>query len=134
MRYATNCKFCKKPITLEVDDDYHKMGDPHNLIPGAACNSCADVRELRRRLTDKINSMSAFFQRLYRSMNETDKLAARERLEKILKKYANVIARLHGKDGMAWDDAFVEEFLKHPELCNEIVSRMWKVYRLSERT
>ena len=54
MKHATHCKFCKSPITIEIDDEYSKLGDPFKLIGMASCNRCADLRTERRCLEGKI--------------------------------------------------------------------------------
>lgn len=52
MKHTTNCKFCKDPITIEIDDGYAELGDPLKLIRLAACNRCADFRVARSKYHD----------------------------------------------------------------------------------
>jgi hypothetical protein len=130
MKYGTTCKFCLNPITIDIDDDYAALGDPYKLLPMACCNRCADIRVERRQLEDKIKFVC--------KMRELDpKLAVQRRekdratLERLLKKYSNLIARWHFKEGMCWDDAVLETIMETPKQWFDVLGKLWKMFRES---
>lgn len=129
MNHATNCKFCKKPITIEIDESYAELGDPYKLIQMASCNSCADIRAERRSLEAKIKYTCGMRVASKKKTSETETSKARTLLEKLLKQYANMIARFHFMQGMSWDDECLEAIMEHPENWSEILSRLWKMFR-----
>lgn len=133
MKHATHCKFCKKPITIDVDDDYESIGDPHKLIPMAACNSCSDIRVERRVLESKIKK--ACMERVSTKRPSDEYLNKfRNLMEKLMKDYARMIARFHFMSGMAWDDECLELIVEHPAQWTEVLSRLWKIFSESNHS
>lgn len=124
---ATNCKFCKAPITLEIDDSYDPVSDPNKLIPLAACNPCADIRVRRRILETKIGKACRALQLLSPGDKED-----REELSKILEKltqgYAKMICKWHGYEGMVWEECCVAEIVSKPDHWGEALGRMWQAF------
>lgn len=128
MKHATNCKFCKKPITIEIDDEYSKLGDPLKIIGLAACNRCADLRVEKRNLEAKIRFTCMMRAASLKKPSETQDQKARGVLESLTKKYANMIARWHHKDGMAWDEECVNLLMEKPAQWGIIIGELWKLY------
>jgi hypothetical protein len=127
MKHATNCKFCKNPITLDVDDEYDAIGDPLKLLPLAACNRCADLRVERRSLERKVNFI-CMMRHLDPKIRESRMDHHRQMLESLLKQYANMIARWHGMSGMCWDDAALDDIMERPDLWNKNLQTLWKMF------
>lgn len=129
MKYSTNCKFCKKPITLTIDDSYNTLADPLKILPLACCNACADVRVLKRNLEKRIAHIcnQLIFSTRKADAASTDK--ARTALTHWTKEYAKMIVQLHGKDGCCWDEAVVETILASPNQWGEVLGRLWTMYR-----
>ena len=128
MKPGTNCKFCKKPIVVETDDEYSTMGDPLKILSLAACNRCADLRIERRKLESSVKTIC--------TMRQMDKRIAGDRfkehqaaLEALLKGYANMIARWHLMSGMSWDDKAVAVIMEHPEAWPDVLATLWRVFR-----
>lgn len=126
MNHAINCKFCKKPITVEIDNAYAELGDPYKLLSLACCNHCADLRVERRRLTEKI---ARICRKVELCRSEDSRAEFRVVLEKLTQRYANLIARFHDKERMAWDEAVVDTLMDNPKEWGSVVSQMWKHYR-----
>lgn len=127
MRHGTQCKFCKKPITLEIDDSYSEISSPVKLLPLAACNRCADLRVERRAIESKVKFIC-----LMRHNNpkaaESRKEHHRQALEKLLKGYANLIARWHYLEGMSWDDECLNVIMEKPSHWATIMAELWKMF------
>lgn len=128
MRKAVNCKFCHNPITVEIDDDYAALGDPFKLVSFACCNRCADLREERRLVTDRIRKVAMAYASVTKKTDAT-KQATRNSLLKLCQQYARLVAAFHGKEGSAFDEASVDLMLEQPHKWGEILSRYWKMYR-----
>jgi hypothetical protein len=48
MIVEAKCKVCGRPIHLEVDDHYGKLGDPFGLMKLATCMVCIQNRFRKR--------------------------------------------------------------------------------------
>lgn len=127
-RLGTHCQFCKKPITVEIDDGYDEVSDPYKLLPRACCNYCADLRVSRRGLEKKIQLMA----RAIQLSSPSDK-EGRERISKTLtfatQEYAKLICKWHRMDGMIWDEGCVEAIIASPHKFGETLSRMWTAFK-----
>jgi hypothetical protein len=128
MNFSTNCKFCQNPITVAVDDDYAKMGDPYKLLPKACCNECSDVRVVRRLLEERIGRVATVYAAMHRP-SETTQANTRKNLAKLCEAYARVIARMKRVEGMAWDEASVDTIMENPSKWAEVLSTLWKMFR-----
>lgn len=127
MNHATNCKFCKAPITLEIDDEYSEFGDPYKLLRYAACNYCADVRVERRFLERRIARTAVAFACLVHPKEDEIKLV-RGSLTKLYELYAKNIAAFHRKEGMCWDDAVIDAVMAQPRDWPKFCGRLWKMF------
>lgn len=128
MNFATHCKFCQKPITLEIDDAYAALGDPYKLLKKAACNECSDVRTSRRVLEERIGRVATVFAAIHRPGVLTKEETAKT-LTILLQNYAQVIARWHHAQGMAWDDAAVDTIMENPNKWAEVLTNLWRMFR-----
>lgn len=129
MNHALNCKFCHRPITVQIDDSYSELGDPFKILSLACCNRCSDLRVERRRLSEKISRICRKVS-IHKSSEAQEEY--REILVKLTQRYANLIAKFHDKDGMCWDDAIVESLMDNPEQWPSILSQMWKSFQQSQ--
>lgn len=133
MNHATNCKFCKMPITVEIDDAYAELGDPYKLLPMACCNRCADLRLTRGVLEGKIkHACLGLFQKKGMASREVV-TRTREVLTKLTQGYATMIARWNHKEGMAWDEECVNMMMDKPEYWHKILAELWNLFRDSHR-
>ncbi|MGC1452938.1 MAG: hypothetical protein WA830_23150 [Candidatus Sulfotelmatobacter sp.] len=132
MKHATHCKFCHKPITVSIDDDYAALGDPLKLLPLAACNRCADLRVLRRTLEKKVAILCG---RLIFSSGKLDASAlskAKTGLAHWTREYARMIARWHSLEGLCWDEAIVEQLMEKPDTWGDALGRLWTMFKDSQ--
>jgi hypothetical protein len=132
MKHATNCKFCKKPITVTIDDAYAELGDPLNLIRIASCNECADIRVERRKLEGKIGFAC---DRVVRAgkMDEEERLEHYDGLRKLTQEYAGMISRWHHKEGLAWEEEVVRVIIDNPKQWREVISKLWTMFAQWQR-
>ena len=132
MNHATTCKFCHKPITLQIDDAYAELGDPYKLLSLAACNECADVRELRRLLEERIRKVAMMVAAMDRPKQE-EKDLMRKNLLVLCEKYSRMIARWHRMEGMAFDAAVVDDILTRPDQWPVALRGLWGMFRMWKR-
>ena len=128
MTKTTICKFCKQPISLEIDDGYAAMGDPYKLIPFAACNHCGECRVERRGLEDRLGRVATLISLLPAGQSKD-----RERLRFVVialtKRYARLIAKWNRMEGELWEDSIVEAFMEYPGSWGKTVGRMWRSFQ-----
>ena len=130
VRHGTTCKFCKNPITIEVAVSYAALGDPHGIIPMAACDRCADLHEERRILEDRVRIAAM-------TLNNIKGVESRKEanvrytgiFEKLLHDYAKMIARWHYLQGESWDQEAVAMIIEHPEAWPSVLRTFWAVFR-----
>lgn len=130
MIHETKCKFCKAPLSLQVDDAYGALGDPSKLYKYAACNTCADRREQGRILRDKIEAVCRNFVAAPSSKVLTDN--TRHALEKLVRKYTVLISKWVGVAEMDYNEDIVEALMKHPGKLDETLRRVWESARHSK--
>lgn len=123
------CKYCGKPVYLEIDEDYARLGDWLKLSPMAACNRCADLREEKRGLEGKIRAACYWTENL--KPEEKKKLEAKltKRFTLLAEKYAKFVAKWYGFSGMTWDPEFPTMLRDHPEKWPAILAQYWKCFR-----
>lgn len=128
MNHATHCKFCKTPITVDIDDDYAAIGDPFKILPLSACNRCADLKVLRRTLEEKVQRACLSLCQKRGKMGDDQRRKIRDTLTKLTQAYAVMIARWYRKEGMAWDEECVNLLLEKPQLWHKILPDLWKLF------
>jgi hypothetical protein len=120
MNRATECQFCSKLLVLWVDPQYAAMGDPMKLLKLAACNTCADLRVRHRKIEETIAHCCTA---LNQGVRKSDMQAFRDTLATATRKYAEVIAQMHGSDTMVWDESFPELLADRPDRWGVILSK-----------
>ncbi len=128
VKFGTNCKFCKKPISVMVSKEYRELGDPYQLLDMAACNNCADVRAWRRELEDKIGRLCNKVDRIWRILSEDSKAELRGKLIEATQSYARMISKTHFMDGMKWEEGIVDVLIAKPKEWPDVLTRMWKMF------
>lgn len=121
------CKFCQQPITIWIAVSYER--DTEKLVPKACCNRCADLRVERRGLESKIKFICMMRVLPKRRPSEDETKKAHGLLTKLTRDYANMIARWHGADGMAWDEECVNLLLDKPEHWPQVLGTLWSLFR-----
>lgn len=114
MIVEAKCKFCGCLLSITVDDDYGKLGDPYNLLPLAACNRCADYREKRRIIFAHIRVLClGLIQGEWTKKEDIEKV--RLNMEKLLKNYIRIYAKYKNLEEADWDEAILEAVMSKPK-------------------
>jgi hypothetical protein len=125
MKHSTTCKFCHLPITIEVDDSYTR--DPYKIIPLACCDFCSDIRVERRGLEYGIAKVANLVLVSPKASKEAE--TARAALIRLTQKYAQMIARWHRMNGMAWDEEGVNLIMDKPRAWPDVLQVYWNMFR-----
>lgn len=112
MRVEAKCKFCHKPVTLTIDDDYAATGDRFKLIQLCACNRCSDYYSARRLLFGKIKEQAMKLFSGY--VKKDDKPKVREILTELVKRYMRLLSDFKRCPMPDWDESLVEGILGSP--------------------
>lgn len=129
MRHATHCKFCKSPLTVEIDAEYSALGDPLKILGLAACNRCADLRVERRTLESRISFLCEMISQLSGKPDQDTRAKWREALTALTKRYARMVAAWLKATAPAWDEESVNLLMEQPSDCNKILSTFWRLYK-----
>lgn len=130
MNVETTCKFCKRPITLEIDPSYDIGKDPMGLVPLACCNRCADLRERRRNIVAALNEVClSLAAELNPSVLFKMKDEAREGMRTLLMKYRGLAEDWHHGDCGDWDEAMLDAVLASPRNYTSVLGRIWNMSR-----
>lgn len=128
MNHATTCKFCKKPLVISVDDDYAQVGDPFKLLPLAACNRCADMKEKKRTLEDAIAKVCFHIRALGQKISADQTAKSKATLEILTRAYSRMVAKYLNATYPAWDMSCVNLLVDKPDHWPAIVGQLWKMY------
>lgn len=129
MKHALHCKFCKKPITVEIDDAYAELGDPMKLLPMACCNPCADLRVKRRNIEENIKAVAMILVQCKGKVPQAISQMASEQLRVKTQAYCKLIAEWHDMSGMAWDENIPAAIMDHPDMWYSVLERLWKIFK-----
>jgi hypothetical protein len=129
MNHATQCQFCKRHLVLQVDPDYIGLGDYLKLIPLAACDRCADLREKRRSLEEKIRRICIRLTQLTGPPRYKAAEQSKEPLRVLTQAYSRMIADWLNASHPAWDSECVELMVDRPDQYGRILSQLWKLYQ-----
>lgn len=129
MNHALNCKFCSKQILVQIDDAYAALGDPLKILHFASCNNCADLRERKRDLEERIKRHCIGLLQLGERVKPEHRAKAKIVLTALTQKYADLIAQWHNMSGRAWDEEFVELLLDKPGQWPKVLTGYWKHFR-----
>ena len=134
MTRASQCKFCKAPISVQMPDDDNDLRALFErvLLPMACCNRCADLRVERRILESRLQRCCTLIRMLGPGMSK-ERETLRAVLTRQTKKYAELIARWHRLDGSLWEEAIVETIMEKPAEWGNILSQMWKTFHQWKR-
>lgn len=123
------CRFCGKPISVEVDDSYKAHGDVFKLMKMAACNPCHDLRADKRTLEFRITALCNHLVRCEGRNRENQVNSNRALMIDLTRKYSQVVARWYQAKQALWEETFPEDLLSHPEDIRAIVGNYWRMVR-----
>jgi hypothetical protein len=126
MKHATTCKFCRKPLVLEIDDAYLELGDPLKIIPLAACDPCADVRNKISSIEMNIGKLCIA---LCRNPSDDQIGRARKGLDTLCNQYAMAIAEVNHAEQYLADPEFAKWLAEKPGQWTQILSKYRQLCR-----
>ncbi len=120
MRILAKCKFCGKPLSLEVADDFHEFGTmtletdkgSMKLADLASCNRCADYRVERRRIFDRIKIQCMDL--LGGAVKKENLPKTRDALTGLVKRYMRLLSEHKEVPMPDWDEAIVDGIMEKP--------------------
>lgn len=132
MNHQTTCKFCKKPITVQVDDAYAELGDVFKLLTLACCNRCADLRVKRRNLEDGIKKIVNPLIAKFGNASVEESNMARAALVTLTKKYTAMVADWLHSTTPWWDVTIVDSIMEKPDKWTLFIEQCWKMYETNK--
>lgn len=121
MIIKANCKFCGKPLSLVVDDDYAALSDPYRLMGGPSCDRCADYMTRRIALHESIQEACLA---LYRREVPGDMMVEfRDNLGRLVRRYVRQAARHHGVSDPGAGDEVIQAIMQRPRDFAEVLKR-----------
>lgn len=134
MKLPTECRYCHKPLEIEVDDAYAglasaegvgPLGDPMRLIKLASCSECAALRVERRELEEQIAQCA----NLLFCLDDRDS-RQREQLSKILglltDAYQNLITKWLNVEALHWESDPKQAIVRNPRESEKVLKQLWQ--------
>jgi hypothetical protein len=130
MTLDSKCKFCQRPVSLVISDDY--PGVFAALVPLAACNRCSDLKERERRITEALESACA---RVLGNRRPSKEWLEKERdiMTKLSKAYVRFVGEWCGVPELGWEEDLVNQLMEHPAQIGAITRTIWTTARDSKR-
>ncbi len=130
------CKFCKKPLHLEVDEAFLEMrpdltlsagGKVVSLLNLSACNRCADYQSARIRVVGAIKKkcLPIIGCKLKPEMVEK----YREWFTLMVKRYMRITADFLDVQMPDWDDEIVSQILDQPGNYGVVLSQVYRTFK-----
>jgi len=116
------CKFCKKPVTLSIDDDHAVLADPFGLLRLAACDRCSDYESARRQVVRNVKRICELL--IQRAVAKDDIEKARESLETLVKKYMRLYAEYNNLALADYEPQLVDALMGKPTHFGQVLCRI----------
>lgn len=129
MKHFTQCKICRKPLVIVVDDDYMALGDPHKLIPMACHNHCHDNVAMHMRLLDGFSRVCMDLHYILTRNPEHNCDSHRPAITKLTKAYAAWMSKSHNLNGSDWNEEFVNIIIERPGQWAKVLDSYRKNWR-----
>lgn len=111
------CKFCERPLSIEVDSEYAGLGDPYKLLELLSCQRCSALRVRQRNIVNGLKIVSA-------PDFERDR---KEPGERLLRAYCTLISEWLGiEPALEWQPELLAEYLRCPGEPGPILGKIWK--------
>lgn len=119
-----NCKFCRQPGNVEIEDNPDIELQVEKWQAMLSCNRCADYRTAKRGLEEKISRVIRILLldlQTRHSVTDEHKVSVRAALIAITKKWTTLVCN-HYEVTNQWDEGFVTELMDSPELYFKVLS------------
>jgi len=116
------CKFCKKPVTVSIDDDYAALADPFHLLRLCSCNRCFDYESARRQVGRNVKRFCEML--IQRSVARDDMEKTRESLEILIKKYMRLYAEYNNLALADYEPQLVDALMAKPTHFGQVLCRI----------
>lgn len=115
VKTATKCKFCQCRLIIYIHKEYEGLGDPFNLMKYAACNACADNKEVLTEAGDRLWRVVDHWALAKPSVRHEIATKVKEGITKWFRIYAEALARANGCSKMLFDPGEVAYIMNKPE-------------------
>jgi hypothetical protein len=116
MNIQHTCKFCSAPVTLELNDAMLAFMRLDRWKSFAACNRCADFREMKRNLIEQLLRCVSDWYR-YQEKQIILKEPAIEKLRlaivELTRKFAQLVCGFH-RSHFIWEPDFAQQIMDKP--------------------
>ena len=122
MTYQATCKFCRKPLTVESDQNCPDEWAAR-LVALLACNSCADYRSRMTRYLDAIRKTCLDYIQAHnaKELKAEDEDKVRSTLRRLTQGVAAAACRHRGIVTI-WEPDFVQQLIDMPDKSNKVVA------------
>lgn len=121
------CKFCQKPVTVVIDDDYAALADPYGLMRLLSCNNCADYESARRALFRHVKVLCELL--IQRAVAKDDVPKVRESLETLTKKFMRLYSEHHDLALPPYEAEIVEAMMGKPSHFGQVLAHIPRMFQ-----
>jgi len=117
MKLHTSCKFCRRPIEMDVDEAGFQSPiiNAKLWLANIACNRCATFYKTRSAISERIGKNCELLlnsRRTGKRDNEIE-VAVCDQLTKLTKQLAKIVCEFHSLETQ-WDSEFVDNLMQAP--------------------
>ncbi len=120
IEHQHHCKFCGTPITLKIEQEGLNAFEGFSLEflkSIAACNRCADYREKKRAIEERLAGLMTDWARDKSKqvrLGDAERKNLLESIEFNARKYSELVHRFY-RIKFEWDPAFVQLLMERPD-------------------
>lgn len=126
MTVEAKCKFCQRALSLQVDEEYAKLGDPYGMIGLAACNRCGDYRVARSNIFGAVRKRCLPL--IGRNLKAEVESKHREIFALYVKRYMRLISDDQDQPMPDWDEGIIDALMKTPGNYADIFARIPRMF------
>jgi hypothetical protein len=122
-------------MIVSIDDSYDIVGDRLKTSRMAACNDCADMRDLRDKLEGLVErnvSQLIVAALTHKPLKPEEMAKIEDTLISVTKRYTQLIAKWHKSRIPWWDEAIVQSILEKPQHWHKFLAQCWKTYETKQ--
>lgn len=128
MKQSTHCRFCHIPMSVDIDENYDRTGDPLQIMKLATCNRCADLRTRFNGIRNAIKNLCMVLVQTNK-LSEEDQEKTTRAMTVLFERYAKLIADWNKVPIPTIDPTVIKTLIANPGRFEIFLRNIWDQYR-----
>jgi hypothetical protein len=129
--HAVNCKVCRKPFYVQVDESYDITGDPKKLLPMSTCNRCYDYVFSRRKAIELIFKKCSEFHSAKAGRNIDPEIERKfhTSISNYASRFCDITEAYHRRKEPEIRSGLADDLIANPNQCDDVIKAYMTAFR-----